>query len=189
MATQQQEEGVVSLGPNGEIKLLHKRAGSDHVMLWESMADGVVETKFSSIGEVVYRKAEKYPEGKGATHFLKEYADKEKIALKTEPVFSEVVLDKPCPTCGTRAVMIDYRQRRLKSVNDVPVMPIYTCGTCNTRSYHLTDSYLEYLVYNNASLFSGVESQEMSSDRDKFLHELREYIIRIFASKRIVQIK
>jgi hypothetical protein len=68
-------------------------------------------------------------------------------------------------------------------------MPLYSCTGCSTKSYYLTRDYLEYLVDNNNSMFEAAELSELSKDKNAFMSELEAYIIRIFASKKIMCIK
>jgi len=60
---------------------------------------------------------------------------------------------------------------------------------CKAKSYYLTDEYLEFLVDSNYNMFSDDEQREIERDKNAFLKELRAYIIRIFASKKIQSIK
>lgn len=76
-----------------------------------------------------------------------------------------------------------------RSKNTMPVMPLYYCTNCSKQSYYLTNTYLEYLIYNNKGLFTNKEQVELQNDEEAFIAELKEYIIRIFASKKIMQIK
>ncbi len=53
----------------------------------------------------------------------------------------------------------------------------------------LADEYLDALVKNNASLFGKDEIRERGKDGRAFVNTLQEYVIRIFASKRISRLK
>jgi hypothetical protein len=53
----------------------------------------------------------------------------------------------------------------------------------------MTDEYLDYLISSNPELFGKGELDEFRKDKEKFMGELRRYIISIFASKRIKSIE
>lgn len=66
--------------------------------------------------------------------------------------------------------------------------PIFRCTKCDKRFYSITRTYLERLVDRKAELFDEKELEELRKDRETFINTLNEYIIRIFASKRIHKI-
>jgi hypothetical protein len=109
------------------------------------------------------------------------------IVQTKEAEYTPVKFNKPCPKCS------EYKLSRyveaFASKQQVPVMPIYHCSNCKQQSYYLTKHYLEYLVDNNPELFSEAELAELKADKTKFLAELEGYIIRIFASKKVMCIK
>lgn len=101
--------------------------------------------------------------------------------------FAEVLLDRDCPQCGKRGLP---RERDANPGARLPsVMPIYVCGGCGKRGYHLTDQYLESLIAERPELFSEDELRQRDADRTAFTEEIKAYIIRIFASQRIVCIE
>ncbi len=110
----------------------------------------------------------------------------DKLGVETRNVdFTEIKLNKQCPSCASYSLSRDIDFDKQK----VPIMPTYVCAQCQGKSYYLSDSYLNYLVSDNSELFSEKELKEMTSNKEAFLSELKEYIIRIFASKRIIRIK
>ena len=104
-----------------------------------------------------------------------------------EKAYEEVKLNRQCPHCGETS-LVRFADSVVAS-KDLPVMPLYSCSVCKKRSYYLTDEYLEFLVKNNASLFEGAELAELEKDSQAFMHEIKEYIIRIFAAKHIERIR
>jgi predicted RNA-binding Zn-ribbon protein involved in translation (DUF1610 family) len=100
--------------------------------------------------------------------------------------FNEPELSKQCPYCGSNKLV---RYTKANKHAAIPVMPLYICEECRAKSYYLTDEYLEYLVDSNRDMFSQEEQAEIVKDKIAFLKELRAYIIRIFASKKIQSIK
>ncbi len=109
------------------------------------------------------------------------------VSETKEAQYSDVKFSKPCPKCGQYELLRYVDAFAGKS--DAPIMPLYHCNNCNTKSHHLTNEYLEYLVENNAALFDDKETSELSKDRSAFMTELKGYIIRIFASKKIMSIE
>jgi len=101
--------------------------------------------------------------------------------------YKRVRLDKVCPACKKDAL-----ERQLDAVNtikEIPIIPLYVCSDCGERSYYLTKEYLLYLVETKRELFDKGEAAEYEKDSKKFVDELKEYVIRIFASKRILCIR
>ena len=97
---------------------------------------------------------------------------------------TKTVLERPCKMCGTNLVReLDFAEPY--ALDDVPVVPIFRCGKCDKRYYSMTKEYLSRLVDRNNGLFSADESGEIAKDREKGINTLNEYIIRIFASKKI----
>lgn len=115
----------------------------------------------------------------------KELHDMSVHAAKERP-YESVRLKKPCPNCNTDSLV-----RYVESVPkpEMPVMPLYICSNCKKKSYYLTTAYLEHLIKNNTDLFSKAELSEFDKNSDAFIRELEGYILRIFASKKIMCIK
>jgi hypothetical protein len=98
--------------------------------------------------------------------------------------YARVELRNGCQDCGSGVVV-----RELDVVDaekaDVPVVPIFTCTACKKRFYAITDEYLSRLVEGNLYLFAEDELEERGRDKDAFINTLNEYVIRVFASKKI----
>jgi hypothetical protein len=98
------------------------------------------------------------------------------------------VLALQCKTCGTKLV------RELEflepiAIEDVPVVPIFRCTSCDKRFYSVTRTYLEHMVDRNNTMFEEQERSVLNDNRESFVNLLNEYIIRIFASKKISRIE
>lgn len=106
-------------------------------------------------------------------------------ATKEKP-YEELRLKKSCPNCGSDSLI---RYTKPVSGEEMPVVPIYLCKSCNRKSYHLTTAYLEYLIKSNTDLFAQSELLELNKKHEAFVKELEGYILRIFASKKIMRIK
>ena len=139
---------------------------------------GVLKTVFDSDGAILSRKPLP-PE----TDILKESDD---IASNfgdfvTRTEYSDVKLERSCPSCSAFSLQ--------EQDGPVPIVPVYVCRSCGSKSFLLTDEYLSQLVGENLTAFNDGERSELSKDPSAFSAELKEYIIRIFASKRIIAIK
>ncbi len=97
--------------------------------------------------------------------------------------YSDPVLKKSCPKCSNMPL------KRHFDGKDISIIPIYECPACTNRAIFLTDKYLSKLINNNKELFDQKEIDELSKNSDYFMSELKEYIIRIFASKKIFSIR
>lgn len=181
------DDAAVSRSKNGKVKLEYVQDGKKRTALWEPMCNGVVETIFDDSGAVLRQVLLPEKAGEGADCHMQRLISELKVMKTAEKEFSEVKINKKCPTCDSDSLV-----RFTEGITDTtkaPVMPTYICKSCNGKSYYLTDDYLEYLVSNNKEMFEPKELAEMEKDRGAFIHELREYIIRIFASKKIARIK
>lgn len=146
----------------------------------------MLEVTFNESGQILHQKLIKYD--KGRIHeisgiFIKSLNPDELVRVGYE----EVKFGGKCPTCGRSELK---RYVELFRSNDIlPVLPLYVCRNCKAQSYYLTDDYLEYLVLNNRELFSEEELKELDRDKPAFIKELKGYIIRILASKKISSVK
>jgi hypothetical protein len=167
----------------GKVRIDYDDCGVMATVLFEPVGDHTLESRFDRIGSVtdqrlidsndVRRAAENFVVSMGADAEIRQYR--------------EVTLQKECPGCGN-APLSRYIET-LRSPTKAPVMPLYVCGRCGTKGYHLTDEYLGNLVHGNMSMFDASELSELGKDEKAFMEELRAYIIRIFASQRIMNIK
>jgi len=97
-------------------------------------------------------------------------------------------VDAVCTSCsGTLARELDFVHPSV--INTVPVVPAYICRKCSKRFYSMTDTYLKSLVANKNELFAEKDLKEFSENEEVFVSTLQEYIIRIFASKKISRIR
>jgi len=176
----------ISRDGRGKVKLEYSCNGEQLVRLWENRGDNTLETLFDSSGSILMQRVAELKKEELDSK-VSETISAEKITKTVELEYMPILLDRPCPKCG--AQFIPRYAEVFASREEVPIMPLYWCKECRTTSYRLTDSYLEYLVENNWALFDGMEKKELEADRDKFMSELKSYIIRIFASKKIMCIK
>lgn len=170
---------------NGRLKLEYLYCGKQRIVLWEQYGGIVLETAFGSNGSILMQKPMKQESGI-IDYRMKQFLLEAGISEAMEKEFTEIKLDKRCPKCNGYGLS---RYIEAFSKNEIPVMPLYYCKHCKAQSYHMTDEYLQYLIENNSGLFSEAELSEMSKDKGVFLAELRGYIIRIFASKKVMNIE
>jgi len=178
---------LISKDEKGRTKLEYTKQGARVIKLWEPNQEMVLETTFDAAsGSILIQRAMKTDTGL-TDYLLKESLHEADVKEIKQVQFNDVSLNKPCPTCNE--FKLSRFVEAFHSKKEVPVMPIYYCTNCKNKSYHLTDKYLEYLVESNMKLFSESELSEMEKDRNVFASELKSYIIRIFASKKIQCIK
>ena len=149
------------------------------VFLWEPVRGSFLETFFDPDGAVMDQRRVDSPVEERIAVILSSSS----ASLVDCSGFSEIVLKRECPKCGR------YPLRRCldgRASGSVPVIPLHYCSACGSRCYMLTEKYLENLVERNRQLFNAQESESMDGDRRAFMSELRENIIRIFASKKLV---
>lgn len=170
---------------NGCVKLTYSTDESEVIKLWEPVSSCTLETTFDKHGVVLEQHLLKISGQQQLDKHVSEFLKSIDISQTSTAEFSEVVLNKRCPKCGS----LPLKRHTEKLDGRVPVMPIYRCSSCNQKSYHLGNTYLEFLVNNNNNLFSAKERAEQQADRQAFMRELQAYIIRVFATKHILGIK
>ena len=180
------EEKAAFISRRGaKVKLEYKLNNADMIKLWEAQGDRVVETTFDSAGAVLHRQLLKSSRDK-IESMVQSELDSASIRTAREKPFEDIRLNKPCPSCGSRSLS---NYSKSASGESLPVVPIYMCKSCSSRSYYLSKDYLEYLVKVNADMFSQGELSEYGKDNGAFIRELDSYILRIFASKKIARIR
>jgi hypothetical protein len=153
----------------------------------EEIGSGTLITEFRVNGEVLDQVC---TGNKDADAALAEYLkDRGTLHIsESGSAYERVKVGAACIKCGGRIV----RELDLKPPRDiasVPVIPMFVCMDCKSRYYALTDEYLGRLVRENAELFGKDEIGERERDERAFVNTLQEYVIRIFASKRITRLK
>ena len=157
--------------------------GSECFAVAERVVSGTLITEFKPTGEVVNQVYSKANEVDSA---LSEYLGNDvKLDFVNTSSYEPVKVDASCMKCGTETIQRELDRQDTKTVYKVSVVPIFVCKTCKTRFYSMTDAYLKRLIENNISLFAAEEIEQRKKNEAEFVHELHEYIIRIFASKRI----
>ncbi|MGC8478522.1 MAG: hypothetical protein ACP5NE_01165 [Candidatus Micrarchaeia archaeon] len=176
------ESARLSRGPNGEARFDYFQEGEESTLLIEKAGEGILESLFDRNGAVLKQVMLKGDQ-KEIEREVEELS--KRVGQLESSEYREVTLQKSCPHCGSNSLKrsIDFEK------GDVPVVPTYVCGKCGGRSYYLTEQYLRGIVSSRKDLFSESEKKELEVNEEAFLKELKEYIIRIFASKRIIAIR
>lgn len=102
--------------------------------------------------------------------------------------YAGLAVDANCTACGGEVVReLDLVHPSV--ITHVPVVPVYICRKCSKRFYSMTDGYLKSLVASRKELFDEKDLKELSENESMFVSTLQEYIIRIFASKKVSRIR
>lgn len=179
--------GRFSISSDNKIKLEYDHNGRNRAALWEPFRGGIIETIYNEYGAVLGQRMFKNDGKKFLNERIDSVMKDASITSTSECKYTEIRLERRCPGCG--AASLERVSDFGKEKPDLPVMPTYECRECKGKGYHLTDEYLEQMLAEQESLFSSKELQEMKTDRGAFKAQLNEYIIRIFASKRIMHIE
>lgn len=178
--------GIISISPKRVIKLQYNIENKEETILWEHIKEThALQTSFNAEGGIIDQKLLKL-EQYAVRDLADDFIERNGIDVR-EGVFEEVKLDKPCPHCGKHAIK-RYSQD-ISEPSAVPVMPMYICMECKGQSYFLTDEYLDILIKKHKNMFEHGELEELSKNEQTFIKEVKEYIIRVFAAKKILNIK
>ncbi|MCL5420030.1 MAG: hypothetical protein M1354_04105 [Candidatus Marsarchaeota archaeon] len=159
-----------------------RRNGLQAFCIAERTRKGVLVTEFSQGGGVLNQT---YMDGSDAGEALSRYLGTGfAVVVKNTGDYPGVELKARCTGCGGRVVR-ELDAMMPEEIGDVPVVPLFSCAMCRKRFYSMTDSYLRRLVDANISLFEAGELAEKAKDSDAFINTLREYIVRILASKKM----
>ncbi len=174
--TNDDKQGIVVISRNGRYKA--EISSTVVIIIERTMKGTLVTTVDKSVGVL----DQEYIEKADALSVLKSRLPMFTIKLVNE--MQRTGLDKKCKKCGAKLY------RELESVDpslldNVPAVPMFRCESCGSRYYSMTNEYLSKLVDRNNELFSEDELHEIRKDREKGIALLNEYIIRIFASKKI----
>ncbi|MEM3503824.1 MAG: hypothetical protein QW134_06340 [Nitrososphaeria archaeon] len=154
--------------------------GKNITKVFERVSKGILEVEYNDNGSIIHQKL--VDPAKKLEDEAKEYLLNIKAKKIITKPYSDVKLNKKCPNCGSISL------ERIKD-GDISIMPIYTCKICGARSYDLTLEYLENLIKENILLFSDEEQKELEHNHAAFVTELNDYILKIYASKKIMHIK
>ncbi len=156
--------------------------GKQCLCIAEPTKRGVLITQFSDSGEILNQV---YSKGGKVDSLLYAYLGS---AFNPKVIevdsYSRIALKVHCTNCKGRVVR-ELDLKKPEEIDDVPVIPIFSCESCRKRYYHISDRYLRHLVEGNPDMFEKDELAEKEKDNDAFINTLKEYIVRVFASKKI----
>lgn len=175
----------LSRSMHGKARIEYSDKGGKAVVIFEPVGNYVLESRFDDHGFITDQKLLK--NGQSVDQVIKGFVGGIGASEIIDEEYRDVTLQKECPKCGG-SPLTRYMDTVLYP-KEAPVMPFYICGKCKEKSYYLTDAYLRNLVTSNKELFDDAELSQMQKDEAAFMKELRAYIIRIFASQRIMYIK
>jgi hypothetical protein len=157
--------------------------GQEFFSIAEPTSSGILITEFRKNGEVVNQVYERG--GKTDSALAKYLSTFGELEFLNVDAYERVKVDAACTKCGAERIERELDRADINLVSNVPVVPMFVCRKCGSRFYSMSDSYLRRLVENNVMLFETNEIELRKKDEVKFVNTLQEYIIRIFASKRI----
>ncbi len=171
--------------PDNRFKTAYfERNGAQRFCLAEDTMKGALLTEFSKSGKII---DQIYYKNRKAGDILKEYLGEE-IVIEYVKEYERVRVAAECKKCNKEKIVREMDLANAAYIADVPVIPIFRCINCGERFYGMSNEYLNALVQRNAELFEKDEVEELKRDYDRFVNTLNEYVIRIFASKKITRL-
>ncbi|MEM0087261.1 MAG: hypothetical protein QW774_02265 [Candidatus Micrarchaeaceae archaeon] len=166
---------------------LYNRYGGKCFAVSEKIGGGILISEFGSNGVLM---DQIYKRGDEPFSALSEYiaAAGDRLELDSSGKYKQVLLDATCTSCGSRTLVREYDTMGLDGIKSAKVVPIFICKNCGSRFYSISWRYMEKLVSEHIDLFEEDELKKYYSDKKAFMNELNEYVIRIFASKKIIAI-
>jgi hypothetical protein len=151
----------------------------------ETTSKGTLLTEFLQNGDVVNQV---YRQSKDSLEEMRAYLGKNDIKINEKVPYAPLKIKSKCHGCGKEEMRRELESVPAEKISDVPVVPIFVCGGCGKRYYTMNELFLKNLVAMNKDLFESADIKEMQKDEDAFIHNLREYVIRTFASKKIARL-
>ena len=152
----------------------------------EKTSLGILLSKFNEHGEIL---DQKYSRGNEFLPALKNYISHVGEISTRDSAYKHVEVNAKCVSCNDRNIKRELDLVPARLIGKVPVVPIYVCISCKKKYYSMSDRYLTTLVHANETFFEPEERKLKEKDEGAFVKELEEYIIRIFASKKITLIR
>lgn len=175
---------------SGDMRIRTDTYETDHgtvFCLAEPVQKGTLITEFHSNGEVLDQVLSEMKEAEPA--LAKHLDGSATLHVTDADAYERVSVSAACGECGSGQIRREFDARDPGSIGEVPVVPIFVCGSCGSRYYQLGDAYLRRIVSRKSELFEKAELEEMDKNEAAFVDTLQENIIRIFASKKIKRLK
>jgi transposase-like protein len=178
--------GNISESPEHKVRLEYEDSEGPVIVLWEPKEGKyLLQTIFDDKSGILDQKLLNL-ESHSQNEVIEAFMESNGIEPK-ESVYESVEFHGECPSCRMPS-LVRYAAVESKA-SKIPIMPIYTCKNCGSKSYHLTKRYLKKLITSNKELFENADIEEFAGDEQKFINELEAYIVRVFASKHILKVK
>ena len=159
----------------------YAKGGQGLFAVAEGTAKGTLVTEFNRAGEVM---DQVYYRSKAGEDALADFLGAN-VSVRSVKEYSKVDVSAECDACRSMKIGREMDFASPSGIEKVPVVPIYKCTGCGKRFYSMSDRYLGALVGRNEDLFEEKELGELDINAGEFMTTLNEYIIRIFASKKI----
>lgn len=174
--------------PDGRLRTdTYTAEDAKHFAIAEATASGTLVTEFEADGEVVNQVCVGTKDTRKA---LSDYlGGAAELRITDKASYERVTADAACTKCGSESIERLLDRQESGKITEVPVVPLFVCKKCGARFYSMSDSYLRRLMASSESLFEVDELAEKNTNEDKFVSTLQEYIIRIFASKKIQRLR
>lgn len=164
---------------------LYSREGSERFCIVEKVAKGVLLSEFNTDGEILVQLLNDTTDPEAE---MRKHLGVKDVEVTDTDSYSPVRLNAECVSCKGSAVVRELDLSEPQKIKDVPVVPLYVCSGCKKHFYTMTDEYLRFLVSANSALFEEEEAKERVKDEALFIKTLQEYIVRIFAARKISRI-
>lgn len=152
----------------------------------EKTAVGILISEFDNDGGVINQI---YSKGVDPVSEISSHLKTGMVELVEVNKYDSVKVNAVCDKCGKKDLKRELDLVDPVNIRAVPIVPMFVCSSCTSKFYYLSNNYLKNLVEKNPHLFKEDELKEKAKDEGVFIHTLQEYIIRIFASKKINRVK
>jgi hypothetical protein len=164
----------------------YMKYGKKVFCLAEKTPSGVLLTEFDHSKQVI---SQEYSKAEDAVEAIKTYLKVSQVEVRNVGTYGMIEAKSECTGCGAVGLVRELDAASPARIEKVPVIPIFLCKKCGRKHYSLTDMYLKSLVKGNRNLFDDKELGEIDADVDASVASMQEYILRIFASKKISRMK
>lgn len=172
---------TITRSPDGRcLSSIYQKGSERAFSLFERTGEGTLATEFMETGEILNMS---YYHSAGLHEVIEKSLGN--VSIEDASAYTGILLKSPCTACGAGPIQRELDLVPPASISKPPVIPLFKCASCGKRFYAIRNEYLELLAEGNSGLFEKEELEEMSKDRATFINTLNEYVIRIFASKKI----
>ncbi|MDE1850260.1 MAG: hypothetical protein KGH54_00500 [Candidatus Micrarchaeota archaeon] len=180
---------IIHKSPDGRLRSdFYDANGERAFAVAERTAHGVLVSEFNEHGEVL---DQAYKKSNMALAELASFLKKAAGELQVEETkqYVPVKVNAMCDDCKTDSIKREIEVLDPETVTSIPVIPLFVCIKCGKKYYSVHPGYLRNLVQRNVELFDGDEEKFRQRDEAAFIKEIQEYMIRVFASKKLARMK